>query len=61
VKTEIETGDEIIRRLALKKLDRWLAELAVRFIQGGDGLLPLKFYPTSLQEFVRLHCKNPLR
>jgi hypothetical protein len=52
---EIETEDEIIRRLALKRLDRWQAEIAIRFIRGDRDLLPLEFYPVHLQSFVREH------
>jgi hypothetical protein len=56
--TEIETDDEILHQLALKQLDQWQAALAVRLIRGESGLLPLKFYPVRLQNFVREHSTD---
>jgi hypothetical protein len=58
-KIETESADEIIRELAHKKLDRWQASLALRFIRGDTtGLFPLKFYPVRLQDFVRAHATS---
>ena len=59
MKPETESDAGIIRQLALKKLDRWQASLALRFIRGDTtGLLPLKFYPVRLQDFVRAHATS---
>jgi hypothetical protein len=55
---ETESDDEIIRELAHKKLDRWQASLALRFIRGTVGMPPLKFYPVRLQDFVRAHATS---
>jgi hypothetical protein len=52
----IDEADEILRQLARQTLDEFEAELALRFVRGDhDGLLPLKFYPARLQDFVRAH------
>ena len=59
MKPETESADEIIRELAHRKLDRWQALLALRFIRDDTtGLLPLKFYPVRLQDFVRAHATS---
>ena len=58
MKLDIENDDEVVRRLALKSLSRWEAEIAVRLIRGDDRMLPLRNYPLTIRDFVNSHTNQ---